>query len=451
VSARSGPRDAVFVTGSTLRHVLVMSATGSVGLMAIFCVDFLSLFYIARLGDPAATAGVGYATLVLFLAVSINVGLMIAVSALVGRALGAGAREEARAMAGSALTAMAGLALLVSLASLPFLRPLLAAIGAHDASLEIAHRFLLIALPSNALMALGMGFSGILRAVGDAQRAMWVTLSGAIVVAALDPLLIFGLGLGPDGAAIATVVSRLIFALVGFHGAARVHRLVARPRLAQIARDARPMLSIAGPAILTNLATPIANAVFASVLARYGDKAVAAGAIVDRLVPVAFGGIFALSGAIGPILAQNWGAGRYDRMRTALRDALLVTVVYVLVVWAALALGRNGLVSAFGVTGLTAELVAFFCLIGGLFWLFNGALFVANAAFNNLGFAFYSTLFNWGRATLGTIPVAMIGAALGGPKGAYLAITVGVIPFGIAACYVAFRAIGKLEARAAHK
>jgi putative MATE family efflux protein len=451
VNAPARPQQAVFVTGSTLRHVLVMSATGSVGLMAIFLVDFLSLFYIARLGDPAATAGVGYATLVLFLAVSVNVGLMIAVSALVGRSLGAGAREEARAMAGSALAAMAGVALLVSVAALPFLRPLLSAIGAHDASLEIAHRFLLIALPSNALMALGMGFSGILRAVGDARRAMWVTLSGAIVVAALDPLLIFGLGLGPDGAAIATVVSRLIFALVGFHGAARVHRLVARPRLAQIARDARPMLAIAGPAILTNLATPIANAVFASVLARYGDKAVAAGAIVDRLVPVAFGGIFALSGAIGPILAQNWGAGRYDRMRAALRDALLVTIVYVLVIWAGLALGRDGLVAAFGVTGLTAELVAFFCLISGLFWLFNGTLFVANAAFNNLGFAYYSTLFNWGRATLGTIPVAMIGAALGGPKGAFLAISLGVIPFGIAACVTAFRAIGKLEARGVAK
>jgi putative MATE family efflux protein len=445
------PQKAVFVTGSTLRHVLVMSATGSVGLMAIFSVDFLSLFYIAQLGDPAATAGVGYATLVLFVAVSINVGLMIAVSALVGRALGAGAREEARAMAGSALAALAGIAFLVSMAGLPFLRPLLTLIGAHDASLEIAHRFLLIALPSNVLMALGMGFSGILRAVGDARRSMWVTLSGAIVVAALDPLLIFAAGLGPDGAAIATVVSRLIFALVGFHGAARVHRMVARPRLAQIARDARPMLSIAGPAILTNLATPIANAVFASVLARYGDKAVAAGAIVDRLVPVAFGGIFALSGAIGPILAQNWGAGRYDRMRAALRDSLLVTLVYVLLIWAVLALGRNVLVTAFGVTGLTADLIAFYCLVSGLFWLFNGALFVANTAFNNLGFAFYSTLFNWGRATLGTIPVAMAGAALGGPKGAFLAVALGVIPFGIAACLMAFRCIGKLEARAAAK
>jgi Na+-driven multidrug efflux pump len=83
-------------------------------------------------------------------------------------------------------------------------------------------------------MAVGMGFSGVLRAVGDASRAMYVTLAGGIVTAFVDPLLIFGLGLGVDGAAIAIVIARLVFLLVGFWGAVRVHDLVARPT----ARDA---------------------------------------------------------------------------------------------------------------------------------------------------------------------------------------------------------------------
>jgi len=51
-----------FVAGSTLRHVALMAATGSVGLIAIFVVDFFSLLYISRLGDPRLTAGVGFAT-----------------------------------------------------------------------------------------------------------------------------------------------------------------------------------------------------------------------------------------------------------------------------------------------------------------------------------------------------------------------------------------------------
>ena len=89
--ARAPPAGtARFVSGPTMRHVVVMTATGSVGLVAVFAVDLLSLLYISWLGRPALTAGVGLATIVLFFAVSINVGLMIAVGALVSRALGAG-------------------------------------------------------------------------------------------------------------------------------------------------------------------------------------------------------------------------------------------------------------------------------------------------------------------------------------------------------------------------
>ena len=56
-----------------------------------------------------------------------------------------------------------------------------------------------------------MALSGVLRAAGDARRAMFVTLAGGIVTAFTDPLLIFGLGLGVYGAAWATVISRLVF------------------------------------------------------------------------------------------------------------------------------------------------------------------------------------------------------------------------------------------------
>ena len=78
-------------------------------------------------------------------------------------------------------------------------------------------------------------------------------------------------------------------------------------------------------------------------------------------------------------------------------------------------------------------------------WFFIGLLFVANAAFNNLGFPLLSTLFNWGRATLGTMPFALLGADLGGPKGALVGSALGSCLFGIAAILTAFRTVGKLE------
>ena len=446
-SAPAGLRP-VFVTGSTMRHVVVMTATGSVGLIATFLVDLLSLLYVSWLGDPRLTAAIGFATIVLFLAISINVGLMIAVGALVSQALGAGERSTARRLAASSCVHITLISALVAIGLLPLLPRLLALIGAEGETLAVAQRFLWITLPSNPLLALGMGLSGVLRAVGDAKRAMYVTLAGGAVTVWLDPLLIFGLGLGTDGAAIATVVSRLVFLVVGFRGAVLVHGLVARPSAAHALQDGPPMASIAVPAILTNVATPVASAFLASVLARYGDGAVAANAIVDRVVPVAFGGLFALSGTIGPILGQNWGAGAFDRMRGALRDGAVFAGAYVGAVWVVLILVRGPLASAFNATGLAAELVGFFCLVSGPIWFFNGLLFVANASFNNLGFPVLSTAFNWGRATLGTMPFAALGAEVAGAKGAIAGVGVGSVLFGVTALLVAFRTIGRLEARA---
>jgi putative MATE family efflux protein len=444
---RADVTPARFIAGSTMRHVVVMTATGSIGLIAIFIVDLLSLLYISWLGDARLTAAVGFATIVLFLATSINVGLMIAISALVSRALGGGERDRARRLGGSTSMHMALASLIVAAALLVILPPLLKILGAAPDTLSVAQRYLWITLPSNVLLALGMGFSGVLRAVGDARRAMYVTLSGAVVTVFLDPLLIFGAELGVDGAAIATVVSRLLFALVGFHGAVRVHHLIAWPRLADLAADFRPMLAIAGPAVLTNVATPAAGAFFAGVIARFGDAAIAGLAVIDRLVPVAFGGIFALSGAIGPILGQNWGARRFDRMRQALRDGTLFLAIYVTVVWVMLVTLRGAITQLFNLTGVAAELVNFYCLIAGPTWLFLGLLFLANASFNNLGFPVLSTLFNWGRATLGTVPFAVLGARLGGPEGALIGVTAGAVLFGVAAIATAFWTIDRLERR----
>src|SRR3712207_7308684 len=102
------------------------------------------------------------------------------------------------------------------------------------------------------------------------------------------------------------------------------------------------MFAIAVPAVLTNVATPVASAFFAGVLARFGDQAIAGIAVVDRLVPVAFGGLFALSRALGPILGQNWGAGHFGRKRPAPRDGMLFLGVYFSVVWLVLLLIQIG-------------------------------------------------------------------------------------------------------------
>lgn len=428
-----------------MRHVVVMAATGTAGVLAIFLVDLLSLVYISWLGDPTLTAGVGLGTIVLFLATSVSIGLMIAVGALVSRALGARRRDDARRIAASALvwTAVTGVVCVAIL--LPLAPTLLTLLGARGATADVAMHYIVIVLPMSVAMAVGMGCSGVLRAVADARRAMNLTLYGAAGAAILDPILIFGFDMGVTGAAIGMAFSRLIFAGLGLYYAIAVHKMITRPRRSDILDHFRPVFGIAAPAILANLATPVALIFLAAVIGRYGDAAIAGNAAIERIVPLAFGGLFALSGAVGPIIGQNRGAGRIDRLRAILRDSFVITAIYVAVVWVGLAIGREGIASLFGATGATRDLIVFFCLVCGPIWFFNGLLFVANSSFNNLGFPLYATAFNWGRATIGTAPLALVGAHFWGAEGAILGAGIGSAAFGAGALLVAFATLRRME------
>jgi putative MATE family efflux protein len=433
-----------FVEGSTMRHVVVMTATGSLGLMAIFVVDFLDLFYISLLGEQELAAAIGYAGTILFFMTSLCIGVTIAATALVSRALGASRREDSRRLGISSLLFMFATTALVSAAMLPLLAPILSLLGATGRTHDIAWRFLMIVTPSTPLLGLGMAASGLLRSIGDARRAMYVTLAGAVVTALLDPVFIFVLGLGVDGAAIVSILSRLALTGVGLYGCIRIHDMLARPNLAAAIRDTPALAAIAVPAVLANVATPIAFAYTTAAVAAFGDSAVAGYAVINRVSPLAFCAIFALSGSVGPILGQNLGARRYDRIERTLSDSLIFILIYCVVVWGMLLLLQEAIVQLFGATEQAAALVRFFCrYVAGAF-IFLGALFVANAAFNNLGFATWSTLFNWGRATLGTIPFVAIGAAYFGAEGVLAGQAAGGVAFGIAAVMVCYRVVRRM-------
>ncbi|MGI9365400.1 MAG: MATE family efflux transporter [Rhizobiaceae bacterium] len=437
---------AVFTTGSTMRHVIVMTATSSVGLVSIFLVDAINLFYISLLGQQELAAAIGYSATIMFVTISVCVGASIATAALVGRALGAEDLEKARGRSMSSLLFVLVLTIILTFALYPSLPAFLGLLGASGETLQLAVSFMQIVVPSIPLMGIGICLSALLRARGDPKRAMYVTLSGGAAALVLDPILIFGLDLGITGAAIAIVLVRCILVIVGLWGVVRVHNMLGRLDLNLTIKDTRPFLAIALPAIATQLATPVGNAYVTRTIAEFGDDAVAGWAIIGRLLLVAFGVIFALSGSVGPILSQNYGAKAFGRVNSTMRDALIFTLVYCLAMWAILALSRNWIIFAFDATGEAAALIEVFCLIVAGSYLFSGALFVANAAFNNLGYPMLATAFNWGRATLGIIPFVMVGSQYGA-DGVLVAWGLGAVVFGAGAVLVAFRQIHKLPER----
>lgn len=437
---------AKFVEGNLFRHVAVMSLTASVGLMAIFVVDLINMVYISWLGDPVLTAAVGYAGAVLFFTTAFGIGLSVGVSALVARAVGARDAALARQRATEGIVLSGGFSLAFSALVWVFLPQIVGLLGAQGRVAAETLWFLQLTIPGQPLLILGMVGASVMRAHGAARQSMMVTVWGAVALAALDPVLILWADLGLTGAAMAGWASRLVMAAMGLWPIWRRLGGFAPVTARSLIEAARPLFTISGPAILTQLATPVGQVVVTRMVAGYGEAAVAGMAIAGRLTPVAFGMIFALSGAIGPIIGQNLGARRMDRVRRGFRDAILFAGLVILAMSALLFLGRGAIADLFRAEGLTRDLVYLFCGPLSLMFFFNALIFVANAACNNLGAAMQSTLVNWGRHTLGTVPFALWGAQVAGPQGVLIGQAFGGVVFGLLAVFLALRVIDRRAA-----
>ena len=428
-----------------MRHVVVMTTASATGLLAMFGVDMVDMYFLTLLGEQELAAAVGYAGTLLFFLVSVSIGLQIALGALVARSEGAHRRDLARRYCTSSLLFNALVSTVISVIAWFNLPVLLAALGASGQTLDYAISYAGIVLPNMPVLVLGMSMAAGVRAVGDARRSMWATIMGSLVNAGLDPLFIFTFGWGLEGAALASVVSRLVVMGLAWHAIAVVHKLPCRITWDQFLDDMKPILTIAGPAVLTNLATPIGSSFVLRTMSQFGDSAVAGAAIMGRITPVAFAAIFALSGAVGPIVGQNAGAGLYERVRSTLRNAVVFNVLYVAGVWLLLWLCAHAIVRAFSASEQAAELILFYThfLVGA--FVFNGMLFVANASFNNLHHPHWATGFNFARVLLGTIPAVYFGAQWYGARGVLLGEALGSVIFGLLAMIGAFVVVRRLE------
>jgi putative MATE family efflux protein len=440
-----------FLTGSTMRHVAVMTLTAMIGLTFLFLVDAATIFWVSFLGEEKFMAALGFAWTVQFFTISTSIGFMIAGTAMVSKSLGQGNRSNAREQATASMMIGVGVQSITMILILLFRREILVFAGARGEVLDIATQFLLISVPSLLLIVTGMIASSVLRAEGDAKRAMYVTLSAGIVASVVDPILILWMEWGIEGAAWGIVISRFIAAILGLYFLIGVHDLAAPMRMELVKRWGKPFYIIAVPAILTQLSSPFGNYLITRIISDFGESAVAGWAVLSRITILAFGGIYALSGAIGGIIGQNYGAHRFDRVRMAYRDALLFCVGYVIVAWAVLAALTHPVIALFGLSAEAAEVVKAFTYVSAGGFVFAGALYVSNASFNNLGRPIYSTGFNWLKDGVLMWPLCiLLGGYFAAPGVVYGQGLAWAIA-GIASTIVGWRVIGNVEASDAAK
>lgn len=468
-----------YTQGSVLKHITGLSLTSAVGLFAIFIVDLVDMFFISLLGEKSLAAAVGFAGLGLFLGASVCIGISVAISTVVSQAIGESESEAAQNPArvtevlnpetlpngetaqfdpdveyGPKARRMATHGLLYSLFwTIPvtvltwvYAPQLLGWIGADGDVLTLAVQYFRIVGATLPILGIAFACNSLLRSVGAGKMSMWTTLWGGIVNGILDPILIFTAGLGLSGAAIASVVSRFVVAGIGFYDIQRKRRLLSAPQWKFFFSDIKELNGIALPSMLTNLSAPISSAFATAQMARFGTDAVAAASVIGRISPVLFAGLYGLSGAVGPVASQNFGAKKLHRVHESLMAGARFVVIYVVPVAILMLFLNRWLATVFSLDAEAAELLSFFAtFIVGSYALF-GLQLTANPLFTVLRHPGYATVSNVGRDLILAIPLIYGFSALFGAKGVIAGQAVANSIAGIIAFATAHWLIGRVEA-----
>ncbi|NIY77201.1 MATE family efflux transporter [Thalassospira sp. HF15] len=428
-----------FVNGSILRHIFSMAHTSMLALVAMVLVDALDLFFLSLLGDVDVVAGLGFAWPLIFFTLAVSLGISTAMTALVSRAEGQGDRERARILATHILVFGLGLSVLMTIVLWWAAPHMLTLLGADGRAHALGTSYLQIVMLCLPVLVLSMSSGALLRAIGAKQRSMWAKIAGAVTNGGLDPIFIFGFGWGVEGAAWATVISRVVIMGIAFYGVRNVHHMLGHFDAKLFVRDLADIAKVTVPVGLAKIGPPMASGFIMASVAKYGSDAVAAMAIIERIAPFAFVGFMALPQAIGPIIGQNFAAGRSDRVRAIWHTVWGLIVVYGLMVSALLFLLSDHLAALFRATPDTAYLLSVFCTAIAPLYMFLGLQFSSHTFFNVTGRPNLAMIADLAKELLGVIPLVWLGSIYFGAVGVLWGQAGGIVLFGLLTGIVSYR------------
>ncbi|GAO94561.1 MATE efflux family protein [Pseudomonas syringae pv. actinidiae] len=368
----------------------------------------------------------------------------MAVSTAVSRSLGSAAPDQARRLASSGLLLGIFATVCGAAIELVVLDPAIRMLGGEGNSFTAAREYLWLTLPASVLVAVELLCVQILRSAGFGKQAMWILLTSTAAVAIADPLLIVVFDLGLVGAGIAYLISSLVSACLGFYYVHRVARLTSGVSLTHLSGDISTISRTAVPAVIGNLATPVGMAYVMAAMAPFGSQALAAIGVIDRVIQVAFCVVFALPGALIPILGQNLGAMNTTRVSHAVKATYGLLICYGAATSLLLILLAEPLARLFHVSGEGLIVFSAFCRWGGFLWTLIGLQFIATSIFLSMGRPMYVTLFGWLRASLGTVPFVWYGAQAFGSVGVMLGQLLGNTVVAFCACWLAHLLMKKI-------
>ncbi len=323
-SAQAKASTPALTEGSIVRHIARLSIPASIG-MVFNTLYNLTDFWFAGLLSDQALAGMSIAGSVFFLLLAVGIGIQTGTSAIVAPEVGRNRLDHA----GDWIDQAFGLCILLSLVTMVagwlVADDLVVLLGAESDIAPLAEAYLVVTLAGTLAFVLSFAAAGALMALGDTASNRNALIVGFFANFILNPVLMFGLGLGISGLALATVLIKAATAVYLYWVLARRLGRWTRPRFAW--SRWRQLLQQVLPASMNMLTIILGGFVSVALVGRFGSEHVAGYAVGLRLEQVLLLPALGLNSAVMAIAGQNFGAGHASRVAETYDKGLQIGLV----------------------------------------------------------------------------------------------------------------------------
>ena len=299
-------------------------------------VDRMYIGHIPDIGEAALT-GVGV-TMPVIMAISafaalVSMGGAPRASIMMGR----GENEKAEKILGNCTTMLVIMAVILTTVFMICGRDILMIFGASDQTIGYAWEYMQIYAMGTIFVQIALGLNAFINAQGFAKMGMFTVAIGAVCNIILDPIFMFGLDMGVQGAAWATILSQAISCVWVF-----CFLTGKKSRLRIRLRNLKPEGKVIGPSLALGISPfimqfteSVLSVCFNTSLAKYGgDIAVGAMTILSSVMQFSMLPLQGLTQGAQPIVSYNYGAGNLDRVKKTFFLLLKCSLIYSTLLWA---------------------------------------------------------------------------------------------------------------------
>lgn len=307
---------------------------------------------IGELGNAATNVAFPLSTSCTAISLLLGIGAASAFNLSMGR----GEKDKALYYVGNAAVLLFGLGVALCVGTEVFLEPLLVFFGSPENVLGYAKEYVRIVALGFPFLILANGGAHLVRADGSPRYSMMCNLTGAIINTILDPILIFGLGMGMSGAAFATIAGQIVSGLM-------VVRYLCNYKAGKFTKEhLLPKWKVAGYAMslgmaqfFNQIAMMVVQIVMNNSLTYYGAKSIygesiplACAGIINKVSFLFFAICIGIAQGMQPITSFNYGAKQYDRVKKAVTISLKAGSVVCIIAFILFQLFPRQIIGMFG-------------------------------------------------------------------------------------------------------